>query len=89
MKTYETGFAPFIPRKQPEEIRRETPKVGDLRTFIPSAFDAEHTMSVQSVRQDAPVTVTGTVIEVHEEHRWCRVRYELPNGEAAHECFKF
>ena len=71
------------------EIRRETPKVGDLRTFVPSSFDAEHSMSVQTIRPDTPVTVTGTVVEVHEDHRWCRVRYTLPSGGTAHECFTY
>lgn len=32
--------------------------------------------------------ITGTVIQIHEEHRWYRVEYELP-GCIGHECFKF
>ena len=32
--------------------------------------------------------VTGTVVQVHEEHRWFRVEYENRCGKL-HECFKF
>ena len=32
--------------------------------------------------------VTGTVVLVHEEHRWIRVEYETRSG-TLHECFKF
>lgn len=33
--------------------------------------------------------VTGTVVQVHEAHRWYRVRYNLNARCIGHECFKF
>lgn len=35
--------------------------------------------------------VTGTVVQIHEEHRWVRVQFTLneKRGCIAHECFKF
>lgn len=32
--------------------------------------------------------VTGTVVQVHEPHRWARAAYETPQG-TRYECFKF
>ena len=32
--------------------------------------------------------ITGTVVQVHEAHRWFRVRYECGSG-TLHECFKY
>lgn len=32
--------------------------------------------------------ITGTVVEVNEEHRWFRVQYTR-GGATGYECFKF
>lgn len=33
--------------------------------------------------------ITGTVIQVNEEHRWYRVEYTMPDGSIVRECFPF
>lgn len=65
------------------------PNLGDQRTFVPAAFEGEHQQGLRSIRPEADATVTGTVIYVNEAHRWYRVRFELPDGVPAFECFKF
>lgn len=34
------------------------------------------------------VKVTGTVVQIHEDHRWYRAAYESPQG-TRYETFKF
>ena len=42
-----------------------------------------------SLLYETELKVTGTVIQVNEEHRWYRVRFVLANGTTLHETFKF
>lgn len=65
------------------------PEAGDRKTWVPAAFQQEHTQGVQSIRPVEDPSVTGTVVYVHPEHRWYRVRFRLPDGTPAYECFKF
>lgn len=52
--------------------------------FKPAAFST----GVAGFGSDLNVRVDGTVIQVHEEHRWYRVEYKMP-GCIGHETFKF
>lgn len=80
-------------RKEPEPEERDfricgsEPKVGDRITFVPNAFLASCQMPMKSFEG---MSVTGTVIQVNEAHRWARVEYDLGgmNG-VGRECFKF
>ena len=56
--------------------------------FIPAAFLLPGG-TPPSLLDETEVTVTGTVVQIHEEHRWYRVRFELTNGTALYETFKF
>ena len=71
------------------EPGRPAPEIGDRRTFVPAAFEGEHQQGLRSIRPDADAKVTGTVIYINEAHRWYRMRYDLPGGVPAFECFKF
>lgn len=59
-------------------------EIGDTFRFVP-ACNAENTNGFGDVLR---VEVTGTVVQVHEEHRWYRARYDTPQG-VQHETFKF
>lgn len=59
-------------------------EIGDKVRFRPAGF----INSRDAFGPDFPVEVTGTVIQIHEEHRWYRVQYTMP-GCIGHECFKF
>lgn len=59
-------------------------EIGDLFRFIPSC-NAENTNGFGEVLR---VEVPGTVVQVHEAHRWYRVSYDTPQG-VQHETFKF
>lgn len=62
--------------------------IGDEVRFTPAAF-ADVSEDSRTHRDFGVVTkVTGTVVQIHEEHRWYRVRYELAGGPQ-HETFKF
>jgi hypothetical protein len=52
--------------------------------FVPSAFKGASAGFGGELR----VKLTGTVVQVHEEHRWYRVAYDTPCG-VQHETFKF
>lgn len=60
------------------------PEVGRAFTFVPAAnLDASAGFG-KVLRQ----RVTGTIVQVHAEHRWFRVAF--PCGPTVgHECFKF
>ena len=60
------------------------PSVGDPWTFRPAA-NFEKSSGFGEI---LGVKVMGTIVQVNEEHRWFRVRYEMPYG-VLHECFKF
>ena len=59
-------------------------EIGDTFRFIPSC-NAENTNGFGEVLR---VAVPGTVVQVHETHRWYRVSYDTPQG-VQHETFKF
>lgn len=62
--------------------------IGDKIRFTPAAF-ADVSEDSRTHRDFGVVAeVTGTVVQIHEEHRWYRVRYELAGGPQ-HETFKF
>ena len=62
-------------------------EIGDKIRFTPSAFSEINTDKSREIF-GVVTQVTGTVIQIHEEHRWYRVRYELA-GTVQHETFKF
>ena len=66
---------------------REGPEIGDKIRFVPSA-NTDHSAGFTGTLR---AEVTGTVIQIHEEHRWYRVEYTLGTepGCIGHECFKF
>lgn len=87
---YENGCRPYVwSAVVIAEDSRPVPEIGDRRTFIPAAFEGEHQQGLRAIRPEAEAEVTGTVVYVNEAHRWCRVRYDLPGGVPAFECFKF
>lgn len=59
-------------------------EIGDKFRFIPTC-NAENTNGFGEILR---VDVTGTVVQVHEEHRWYRASYDTPQG-VQHETFKF
>ena len=59
-------------------------EIGDKIRFKPAAFYR----TKEEPMFEIPVEVTGTVIQIHEEHRWYRVQYTMP-GCIGYECFKF
>ena len=64
-------------------------EIGDKLRFTPSAF-ADVSEDSRTHRDFGVVTkVTGTVIQIHEGHRWYRVEYPLNARCIGHECFKF
>lgn len=59
-------------------------EIGDKVRFTP-ACNHDHSCGFPEIMRRE---TTGTVIQIHEEHRWYRVEYTLP-GCIGHECFKF
>ena len=59
-------------------------EIGDKFRFIPSC-NAENTNGFGEILR---VDVTGTVVQVHEAHRWYRAKYDTPQG-VQHETFKY
>jgi len=59
-------------------------EIDDQVKFKPAAY-AESTASFGGALD---VKVIGTVVQIHEAHRWYRAAYETPQG-TRHECFKF
>jgi len=58
-------------------------QIGDKVRFTPSA-NTDHSSGFPEI---LAVEVEGTVVLINEEHRWYRVRCELPGGAVFHECF--
>ena len=65
------------------------PEIGSSYRFLPACFQIQsgNPMSLPFQAPDS-LYVTGTVVQVLEDHRWFRVEYENRNGKM-HECFKF
>ena len=73
---------------EPMRVAVPTPcphELGDRIRFRPSAFARTRG---EDGGYEIPVEVTGTVIQIHEEHRWYRVEFQM-SGCIGHECFKF
>lgn len=77
------------PDPEPPAAPAWWPEIGDRKTFVPAAFEGEHQLGLTAIRPSAENRVTGTVVYINEAHRWCRIRFELPGGIPAFECFKF
>lgn len=58
-------------------------EVGDKVRFVPCA-NYDHSAGFADILMRE---VTGTVVQVHEAHRWYRVEYER-GGARGYECFK-
>lgn len=58
-------------------------QIGDKVKFTPTA-NTDHSAGFPDI---LAVEVEGTVVQINEEHRWYRVRCELPTGYIFHECF--
>ena len=63
----------------------EETEIGEKKRFIPSGFSDYKDPAALS----AVIEVTGTVVEIHEEHRWYRVEYFVRERGPYYECFKF
>ena len=59
-------------------------EIGDKFRFVPCCGGIIAAGLSEELRRE----VTGTVVQIHEEHRWYRASYETPQG-TRHECFKF
>lgn len=59
--------------------------VGDRVRFKPAAFSC----GVAGFGGELNVRVEGTVIRVHEDHRWYRVSWEYSPGCTGYETFKY
>lgn len=60
------------------------PGIGDEIRFVPGA----NTDKSAGFGDVLGAEVTGTVVQVNEDHRWARCAYETPQG-TRYECFKF
>lgn len=59
-------------------------EIGDKLRFKPAAYAA----SASGFGSDLEIEVTGTVVQIHEEHSWYRARYDTPQG-TRYETFKY
>ena len=59
-------------------------EIGDRFRFKP----APYMDSLKGFGTMLDVQMTGTVVQIHEDHRWYRARYESPQG-TRYETFKF
>ena len=67
----------------------QAPAIGSKVRFLPTAFIANGRLPMAlPFTSPESLYVTGTVIQVSEDHRWYRVEYETRSG-MLHECFKF
>ena len=58
--------------------------MGDKRRFVPGTNVEKSAGFGEILGRE----VTGTVVQVHEAHRWARYAYETAQG-TGYECFKF
>lgn len=60
------------------------PEIGDKIRFVPAA-NYDHSAGFADILMRE---VTGTIVQIHEEHRWFRCEYA--RGErTGYECFKY
>lgn len=64
------------------------PEIGEKIRFIPTAYSSGTNGSNASIEDRERKTVTGTVIGIHQKHRWYRVAYMTDYDGEQHECFK-
>lgn len=64
-------------------------KIGDKFKFIPTAWERPNNGSEAARLRRQTEWVMGTVVQIHEKHRWYRVEYELKYAGKQSECFKF
>lgn len=60
------------------------PEIGDKIRFIPCA-NTDHSAGFGEVLL---TEITGTIVQIHAEHRWFRCAYER-GGVQGFECFKY
>ena len=65
---------------------KDTPEVGDPICWIPTAFTQNSEQT--AVILGATVRVSGQIVYVNEEHRYCRAEAAF-HGGTIRECFKF
>ena len=75
----------MISQEPPEEPREAPPHIGDARRFVPAA-NYQATDGFAAVLSGE---IAGIVVQIHEAHRWYRVRYEVRPGCIRFECFKY
>ena len=64
------------------------PEIGTKKAFVPSYMLMESGYQY-AVKGTEDFTVWGEVVQVSEAGRWYRVRYTMPDGSEAFECFKY
>ena len=67
---------------------RQAPEIGETRVFVPACMVMPSGYQYQLV-QLRDYTVRGEIVQVNERGRWYRVRYAMPDGSDAFECFKY
>ena len=77
-----------IASQPPMPVQAPAPEIGTKKHFVPSYMltDDGHQLNVIGVRD---YSVWGEVVQVSERGRWYRVRYTMPDGADAFECFKY
>lgn len=65
---------------------KDTPEVGDPICWTPTAFT--HNSASTEYILGSTVRVSGRIVYVNEEHRYCRAEASFPGG-TIRECFKF
>ena len=93
----DTGHRALFPRfntvhgiasQPPMPAQAPAPEIGTKKAFVPSCMlmESGSQLNVIGVRD---YSVWGEVVQVSERGRWYRVRYTMPNGSEAFECFKY
>ena len=93
----DTGHRALFPRfntvhgiasQPPMPVQAPAPEIGTKKAFVPSymLMESGSQLNVIGVRD---YTVWGVVVQVSERGRWYRVRYAMPDGSDAFECFKY
>lgn len=60
------------------------PEIGDKIRFVPAA-NYDHSAGFADILMR---DVTGTIVQIHAEHRWFRVEY-MRGSVIGYECFKY
>ena len=72
-------------------MRKTDIEVGGTDRFTPACLVAEAGGNMEMSRPlPERRRIEGTIVQVHEEHHWFRVRYRVPGADADfYEVFKF